>query len=197
MLVCLLSSPGTFSCFSVGVRGNRVYACVSQRSSSMLCACLLWLFWDAGRCSVYSYIEERWEGGRERENHEACKRWMCALITVMAIVAFHLLSLKHLVTPSSWWGRFLPRLITHMASRRYRACSEASSDTHVHTYACMYARTRTYSRTCTIAHTHACTYADTCTAPWQVAMTGHPAAMTRSGWIRTLLRCQERRAELS
>lgn len=149
---------------------------------------------------VFIYRREmggRWVREGERENHEACKRWMCALITVMAIVAFHLLSLKHLVTPSSWWGRFLPRLITHMASRRYRACSEASSDTHVHTYACMYARTRTYSRTCTIAHTHACTYADTCTAPWQVAMTGHPAAMTRSGWIRTLLRCQERRAELS
>lgn len=37
MLVCLLSSPGTFSCFSVGVRGNIVYACVCKQKSSILC----------------------------------------------------------------------------------------------------------------------------------------------------------------
>lgn len=64
---------------------------------------------------------------------------MCALITVMAMAAFHLLSLKHLVTPFSWRCKFLPRLITHMACRCYWACSRALSDTHVHVYTCTYA----------------------------------------------------------
>lgn len=133
-----------------------MYACVCKRNSSILRVCLLWLFWGWGRCSVCSYIGER-ARAKEGENHEACKRWMCALITVMAIVAFHLLSLKHLVTPSSWWCKFLPRLITHMTSRRYWAHSKALSDTDARTYACMHAHTSTYGmhqRTQTPAQLH-------------------------------------------
>lgn len=38
---------------------------------------------------------------REQENSEDCKRRMCSLITIMAVVAFHLPSLKQLVTPPS------------------------------------------------------------------------------------------------
>lgn len=67
MLVCLLSGPGTFSCFSVGVRGNIVYACVCKRSSTILCVLVeIVLGWREMQC-VCSYIGERagGEGGRE------------------------------------------------------------------------------------------------------------------------------------
>lgn len=149
MLACLLSGSGTFSCFSAGVRGNIAYTRVCN--SSIFCVCLSWLFGGWGRCSVCSYIGECTKG-KAGENHEACKRWMCALITVMAIVAFHLLSLKYLIVPSSWWCKFLPRLITHTES--YWACSKAvrhlcmhactdiwKYDMHRHTHTHMHAKT--------------------------------------------------------
>lgn len=150
MLACLLSSPGTFSCFSAGVWGNIAYTRVCN--SSIFCVCLSWLFRGCGRCSVCSYIGESTKG-KAGENHEACKRWMCALITVMAIVAFHLLSLKHLIMPSSWWCKFLPRLITHLASHHYWLCSKAVR------HLCMHARTWKYG----MQHEHTHAYTNTCT----------------------------------
>lgn len=146
MLACLLSSPGTFSCFSAGVWGNIAYTRVCN--SSIFCVCLSWLFRGCGRCSVCSYIGES-TTGKAGENHEACKRWMCALITVMAIVAFHLLSLKHLIMPSSWWCKFLPRLITHLTSHHYWVCSKAVR------HLCMHARTWKYDMQ---QHTHTSTH---------------------------------------
>lgn len=127
-------------------------------------------------------------GEEEGENHEACKRWMCSLITGMTMVAFHLLSLKHLVTPFSWWCKYLLRLITHMTSRHMSILQ--SFVTHVHTYACIYAHTWTYDmHHCTLA----CT--TTCTGPWQIATTKHPAVMTGSGGSGQC--CALRREELS
>lgn len=40
---------------------------------------LLWLVWDGGRCGMFLY-----KRNNGREDPEACKRWICAVITVMA-----------------------------------------------------------------------------------------------------------------
>lgn len=148
----------------------------------ILCA-LVVIVW--GLREMQSAFIYRWENakGRVGENHEACKRWMRALITVMAIVAFHLPSLKHLITLSSWWCKFLPRLITH-TSCCYWVCSKAVRRLSTLMHSCMQVW-------------HAPAHKNTCTTLWQVAMTGHPAAVTRSERIGTLLCPQERWAELS
>lgn len=68
MLVCLLSSPGTFSCFIVRVRGNIVYACVCKRSSSIHCVSsrcdCFGMEGDAGCVFIYRRDSEG-EAGRE------------------------------------------------------------------------------------------------------------------------------------
>lgn len=70
---------------------------------------------------------------------------MCALITVMATVPIHLLSLEHLVTPF-----FLEMQISTEANNSHdvtaplllRRASGALSDTRVHVYTCMCAHAR-------------------------------------------------------
>lgn len=70
---------------------------------------LLWLVWDGGRRGMSLY--KRNNGWKDPE---ACKRWICALITVIAAAAFHLLSYENLVTPSflTTDSDFLLRAIT-------------------------------------------------------------------------------------
>lgn len=66
MLVCLLSGPGIFSCFSVGVRGNIVYACVCKRSSAILCVLVeIVLGWREMQCVFIYRRRSEGEGGRE------------------------------------------------------------------------------------------------------------------------------------
>lgn len=87
--------PGYFLPFyCLGQKENS--GCVRVQTQLLHTVFVLWLVWDGGRWGMFFY--KRNNGG---DDLEACKRWMRALITVMA-VAFHLLSLKCLVTPSFW-----------------------------------------------------------------------------------------------
>ena len=87
--------PGYFLPFYCP-RQKKNSGCICVQTQLLHTVFVLWLVWDGGRCGMFLY--KRNNGGEELE---ACKSWMRALITVMA-VAFRLLSLKRFVTFSFW-----------------------------------------------------------------------------------------------
>lgn len=87
--------PGFFLSFYC-LRHRKNSGCICVQTQLLHTLFVLWLVWDGGRCGMFLY--KRNNSGKDLE---ACKRWMRALITVMA-AAFHLVSLECLVTPSFW-----------------------------------------------------------------------------------------------
>lgn len=128
---------------------------------------LLWLVWDGGRCGMFLY-----KRNNGREDPEACKRWMCAVITVMA---------RRLFTSS------VSNVLSRPLSGLVMQISAQSNNSHY----------EGLEHGPALCHIPACLYLHTCTDPWQVAMTGCRTAVTRSGRIRTWSCSQERPAELS
>lgn len=131
------------------LRHRKNSGCICVQTQLLHTVFVLWLVWDGGRCGMFLY--KRNNGG---EDLDACKKWMHALITVMA-AAFHLVSLECLVTPS---------FFAAMSNNSHEEASEHSL---------------------MLCHIPACLYLHTCTDPWQVAMAGRRAAVTRSGRLRT------------